>query len=1102
MNAVIKKTMSFLLCLILVIGTLAVGGVGIAELLEAASIKASADSYQTGDTIYFGSYPQTDVTASMGATLDSKASGWHSYKYYSGTSDFTDGQMTAKDYMMYCDVKIGNAKYRGVKFDMYRPNRTGLTSSSGNSYQDNNGYTTGTTYWFKYEPLKWRVLDASTGLVMCETIIDSQPYSNYVKYNSSDDEYYNEKGKYTTDWETSSLNEWLNRDFYATAFSQSQQDKIKSEMHSNKGYYTIKGITGYEKYDSKDTREKIYLLAYDEARNSSYFSDNAARQAKGSDYAKCQGLQVYNSSGSSDGFSCWKLRSPGITSYYSSWVHYDGLVYTHSDCTYAVNGIRPAMCLSELKNDYGDSNIEEPQSGDFGIKLEKEKYKATLGNSFNIKVTDLYLPSHEAGELIWESSDQSVSIAPHDKYATVTAEKSGYSVITVSSHGGGYSAKCIVFVGDRSLVIGKQSGFLEVGKKQEYVVSLCNSDFVNISDRKTLTIDRIYAYANEIEDISFTVADVSIASVTSVKTENGMIILEVKGINEGITYVTVTYNATGETRYFPICVTNSENTYYINSIPQKKLNNNQTYNIYQSGIYVYNFKATSGDGTYSNISFDAYNTTGIIGSVDIYNESGTLVRNCMIDSFDFQPTDPIQGATTLYYLVPALCTLSYNDITKPFNSAHSEISFKLPTNGYFKINNDIAASTSCLIYNAVNLTVDSISMFSGLKSTLSSKDKAAVTESVEKVVLDYILKITGLDSESGAYKKTLSKLKDEMLKDAQSFNSKNVFDIMNELCTHIMVNMDYVELVKSTIVSILKSTANELLISLDTTGLTKYLYKYQKWENYSNTLTDLNKYYGDGSAFVYNIQGGTKRISNGIIFEGSAEDVVIFRTFEISYGDAVDQLNKEYNKSKLYDISLVKNNQLTQPSSKVKVYIPIPMDYNKTGLKVYRIESNGSKTDMNADVAGNYLVFETNHFSYYALVDTSTVSAQPTIRIKNYVRERTIDYKTTITFTAETENMPANARVVWLYHAASAGSTTKYTTGHTLTVENAAESFAVTAVICYDTGREPAETDAVLAKTEIERVRVNTGFFAKLVAFFRQIFGALPVITQAIRETL
>mgnify|MGYP004455117617 CR=1 FL=1 len=266
----------------------------------------------TGTVINFGSYPQSKVTDSATLKkLDNASKQWESYEYYSGTGDWGDGNMEPGDYMKYADIKLGGNKYRAVTFSEYRPYWTGDTSSStssssNNTYQDDNGYYTGNTYYFKYEPLKWRVLDASTGLIMSENIIDSQAYQNFVYYNGRWS--YNSKDctKYASDWATSSLRAWLNNDFYNTAFSKTQQDRIKELTRENKSTYS-------SKYDSNPTSDKITLLSYNDVLNtsygfiSSYNTYDTTRQRKGTDYAKCQGLCVNSSYG---GTSWWSLRSP------------------------------------------------------------------------------------------------------------------------------------------------------------------------------------------------------------------------------------------------------------------------------------------------------------------------------------------------------------------------------------------------------------------------------------------------------------------------------------------------------------------------------------------------------------------------------------------------------------------------------------------------------------------------------------------------------------------------------------------------------------------------------------------------------------------------
>lgn len=309
----------------------------------------------TGTVINFGSYPQSKVTDSATiSALDSVTKNWKSYNYYSGTGDWDDGNMTSSDYMLYADIKLGGEKYRAVTFSEYRPYCTGDTHSDG-TYQDDNGYFTNNVYYFKYEPLKWRVLDASTGLVICNSAIDSQPYNSYILY--ADGYYWGDSNKkhYASNWEYSSLRAWLNNDFYNTAFSEMQQDRIKEITRENKNTYD-------SKYDSNPTSDKITLLSYDEVLNknygfsSSYNAYDTARQHKGTDYAKCQGLGVSTSS-SYRGNSWWWLRSPHY-SYGAARVGYDGWAYYYYYDIYIANsrrGIVPALNLTQSK--IGTSSI-------------------------------------------------------------------------------------------------------------------------------------------------------------------------------------------------------------------------------------------------------------------------------------------------------------------------------------------------------------------------------------------------------------------------------------------------------------------------------------------------------------------------------------------------------------------------------------------------------------------------------------------------------------------------------------------------------------------------------------------------------------------------
>ena len=309
---------------------------------EAAS---TITSYSTGDIIEFGWYPQSQVTATATISALNTAGGeWISYNYYTGTGTWSDGNMIASDYMRYKDVLYGGNKYRGVVFDSYRPICSGYTSSVNDSHQDEYGYFTSTIYWFKYEPIRWRVLDPKTGMVLSEAILDSQAYNNYILSSGTDEygkgAYWGDAAKtyYANNYEKSNIRQWMNADFYNTAFSAAQQNIIAVTTLDNSAC-----SNSYSAYDSASTNDKIYLLSYDDARNAAYGFSNFSsinRRPQYSAYAKSQGLFVGN------GDSHWLLRSAGFRSYYYCGVDYlFGYVNSGQGYRtyYTFGGVRPVL---------------------------------------------------------------------------------------------------------------------------------------------------------------------------------------------------------------------------------------------------------------------------------------------------------------------------------------------------------------------------------------------------------------------------------------------------------------------------------------------------------------------------------------------------------------------------------------------------------------------------------------------------------------------------------------------------------------------------------------------------------------------------------------
>ena len=286
----------------------------------------------------FGKYPQTKVTKESLIQELNIISGpkptatykylWTDYNYY------YNGVVTS--YMYYQDIDYdndGDYDYRGVYFTKYRPDFTTDTEIDESqlekySYQHLNGYEINTIYWFKYETIKWNIVDENDGkkMLVSSLVLDSQEYYPSVL---DDEQFYHNGGiGYANNYALSNIRKFINNDFYNTAFTDSEKEKIETTLVDNSAESTFKTEN---EYICEDTYDKIFLLSYKEFKT--YFSglgDNYEKwkntyhdsPIEATDYAKCQGTDDY--------CSRW-LRSPGsggnIIEYAYQQYHCGGGIY-------------------------------------------------------------------------------------------------------------------------------------------------------------------------------------------------------------------------------------------------------------------------------------------------------------------------------------------------------------------------------------------------------------------------------------------------------------------------------------------------------------------------------------------------------------------------------------------------------------------------------------------------------------------------------------------------------------------------------------------------------------------------------------------------------
>lgn len=235
----------------------------------------------TWDCIWFGSYPQTKIVSS------------------SKENDLYSTLETANGWDKNNDIIIGKEKYHRAK----------------KSY-------------FKYEPIKWRVIKCENGeaLLLSDIVLDKQKYNKRLK-------------KVT--WEKSTLRKWLNKKFMNRAFSSSEQEAIRTTKVINEDNYYYKTDGG------NDTLDKIYLLSLSETDE-----EKETEEAKEYGFTDSYGMTIkYSNYADLDDYQYWWLRTPGEKNISAVAVDMSGKAYGGGGESDMELGIRPVLHLNLLATD-------------------------------------------------------------------------------------------------------------------------------------------------------------------------------------------------------------------------------------------------------------------------------------------------------------------------------------------------------------------------------------------------------------------------------------------------------------------------------------------------------------------------------------------------------------------------------------------------------------------------------------------------------------------------------------------------------------------------------------------------------------------------------
>ena len=282
-----------------------------------------------GDYIYFGHWPQTlerdeNVVAKLNEMAGTPPLPRDNANPYNWESH------EGATYMWQKIVIYNGTKYLGVQMNDYRA--SGVYSLR--SYVMDNGYFTFEVYWFKYEPIKWRILttNENSAYIMSDIALDSfsiQPDRKeenrdglYASYNNSTGV---PDGTYANNWEYCFLRGWLNETFYNEVFNGLQKEIIKTSHLDNTArssnpndypkYYGYGENAGKNKFadQCKDTDDKIFLLSLRDITTTAYGfnkdvkAEDPARNLQATDFAKLHGAPMNTNDKK---YVTWYTRSP------------------------------------------------------------------------------------------------------------------------------------------------------------------------------------------------------------------------------------------------------------------------------------------------------------------------------------------------------------------------------------------------------------------------------------------------------------------------------------------------------------------------------------------------------------------------------------------------------------------------------------------------------------------------------------------------------------------------------------------------------------------------------------------------------------------------
>lgn len=456
--------------------------------------------------------------------------------------------------------------------------------------------------------------------------------------------------------------------------------------------------------------------------------------------------------------------------------------------------------------------------------------------------------------------------------------------------------------------------------------------------------------------------------ITDSTYKDNKLFVSVNGLEEGVGYIYFHNKATNETRSVRLAVANRRYAVNYDNVPVIDSEMGTIINGFQ-GMYIDNYNYSDGDNGFKNLTFDVYNTLLNPAIVSVYNENAELISIQFIDKLS-PGNDSIKGA--LYDNSIKLWNDFWDGNVLTYRqsanySKKTSVDVNVPKGGYIEITADVSESMALLIADGINMASSVKGLFKSLKGWDADTGK---------LVGNAILKCQS-DEMSKAYAKKLSKKLTN-----KGFNAVDVSSVL-DFVKSIMENLasldedEITKILEDAAIDVGFSTGESLLVACsDVFGQALTIgFSIQKVANICCMVNSFNSYSGGGSILIQ-VPNDYSVGNNGFKVASQSESMsdAALSVYRIDTDDYELMQNEDIRKLIesdvcCYDISLIKGTEVVQPDGEVTVTMPVPEELQPyiNSLRVKRVESDGSYTDMNAITYNGTLRFTTDHFSVYML---------------------------------------------------------------------------------------------------------------------------------------